>query len=122
VCVDWNKVGKPSRRHSHHNENSCNESRGTTLRQSMMNILRKVKSQDFSVTEDPPEEIKSPVSNPWADEPLTPEKFVTDTVYNHIGFGENLLEIVYPGESFTCSFFLNYTLHSFTLILIFLKY
>ena len=32
-------------------------------------------------------------------EPQTPEKYVTDNIANHIGFGENLLEIVYPGAS-----------------------
>ncbi len=54
---------------------------------------------DTSNGSDVTKESKMPGSNnQWVDEPLTPEKFVTDTVGNHIGFGENLLEIVYPGS------------------------
>ena len=66
-----------------------------------MKKLRIVSSNDGDTPNDNDivKENKVPSPTHWVDEPLTPEKFVTDTVGNHIGFGENLLEIVYPGKS-----------------------
>eukprot|EP00551_Chaetoceros_affinis_P007768 CAMPEP_0203671310 /NCGR_PEP_ID=MMETSP0090-20130426/7133_1 /ASSEMBLY_ACC=CAM_ASM_001088 /TAXON_ID=426623 /ORGANISM="Chaetoceros affinis, Strain CCMP159" /LENGTH=1131 /DNA_ID=CAMNT_0050536351 /DNA_START=81 /DNA_END=3473 /DNA_ORIENTATION=+ len=96
VELDWNKVGKPSKHGSYINEGD----QVTTL-QSMMKKLRGLSSKeiDTSIDSDTTKDNKMIGSNHLLDGPLTPEKFVTPTVGNHIGFGENLLEIVYPDIS-----------------------
>ena len=91
VDVDWNKIGKVAKRYTRVNESRYDDNQSRNLRQNMMNILSKVSSK-YTGKES---EINIPS---WTDEPLTPEKFVTETIDNHISFGENLLEIVYPGK------------------------
>lgn len=84
VEVDWNTVGKPS------TKNEDEHSTTSVLK----NVMRKVSSNRSFAKDDASGEI----SHPSVSEPLTPEKYVTETIANHIGFGENLLEIVYPGK------------------------
>lgn len=94
LCVDWNKVGNQLNQ-----SNMDKIDRRAKLRDTMRNILSKVKSVDS----DEESGIHADVTDtPWSGEPLSPEKFVTEAIGNHIGFGENLLEIVYPGMSNFC--------------------
>jgi len=96
LCVDWNKVAKPFKHHSNNDQNCCKSESSSNLRESMMNILRRVSTKNENYDLD---QKKEPIRNPWADEAPTPEKFVTDMIDSHISFGENLLEIVYPDIS-----------------------
>ena len=76
-------VGKPS---------SKNKDARTNV---FKTVLNKV-SRNISVLDD---DTNDEISRIYASEPITPEKYVTKTIASHIGFGENLLEIVYPDIS-----------------------
>lgn len=89
--IDWNKVGKPVKKHRQND----NESR-VSLREGMKNMLQKMSSKDSEDSFDGSMNISD--SKQWVNYPISPEKFVTARISNHIALGENLLEIVYQGE------------------------
>ncbi len=67
-----------------------------SLRDGMKNMLQKMSSKD---SEDSFDENMNVTDNKrLVSYPISPDKFVTARISNHIAFGENLLEIVYQGE------------------------
>ena len=76
----------------------------------LRNVMRKVSSTK-DVLDDINDEVYEMSTTQMPAEPQTPVKYVTDNIANHIGFGENLLEIVYPGASLNANSYISMSIN-----------
>lgn len=95
MFVDWNKI-RNIPKENNLSDNSYRNSHRARFQQGLKSILSKVSSRDSDDSFHDDFDLSD--KNQWTDEAMSPIKFVTDSIDNHIGFGENLLELVYPGK------------------------
>jgi pentatricopeptide repeat protein len=98
--LDWNRLeGQSGSRYNNSSNNDEEDAAavppGTKARKIGKNISKFIKRR--IKTEETKEEKKVNAAEMLGDAPIE-ERYVTEAIANQIGFGENLLELVYPGE------------------------
>ena len=104
VEVDWNKLEKPSWR-GIRNKTSFSVNDGSRASEDVASsdsgrfrnaMMRLISRRQTTLDE---EEKKYTLEAPtWESNSPTKDGYVTESIAMHIGFGENLLEVVYPGK------------------------
>jgi pentatricopeptide repeat protein len=100
--LDWNRLENKYLRNNPDSESD--PANGATRAEKLKKKLTRY-IEARRTTQDDVEEKKNTNAAEILGESPTKDRFVTEIVANQIGFGENLLELVYPGKSWCCSLF-----------------
>lgn len=97
--IDWNILGSKSTSRTNFfkskEEHDAEDTLSRHIRKNVMGLIGRYKTANDDKMDDV---LKSVKEVTVSEKELTKENYVTENVAEQIGFGENLLEVVYPGK------------------------